>query len=63
MLSGNMLSKAGQCWARFLPMGGVRPAASYPGLKTLIVQTSRGYAHSATDGLKDRFVLLGLDEI
>jgi len=56
--SGNMLSKAGQCWARFLPLGGVRPAASYPGLTSLIVQTSRGYAQSATDGLKERFDVL-----
>ena len=62
--SGNMLSKAGQCWARFLPLGGVRPATSYPGLKSLIVQqTSRGYAQSATDGLQERFVIFGLDEM
>jgi len=44
-------------------MGGVR-RASYPGLKTLIVQTSRnlqerGYAQSATeDGLRERFDVL-----
>jgi len=57
--SGNMLSVAHISWARLLPMGGVgvarRPAAN---LRTLKVQTSRGYAHSATDALRERFDVL-----